>query len=149
MNSPRGIDVSWVAVDAAGRLGVFTTAGEGPVPESALSVSAAADEVVCRLPVLGGHELLIKYLRPDDFVAFAERGLYAYDWSDAHRPRGDCTGCYELVAKPVRPVSIGELSPNFRVPFDATVISGASFGQSRVSQAVLPPNNSFERTREG
>ena len=133
MNDLRDIDLPWVAVDAGGRLAVFTTAGEGPVPASALRVSTAAEAAVAQLPIVGGNELLAKYLRPDDFIAFAERGLYAYDWSDAHRSGSDCTRCYELVAKPLRPVSIGELPEGLRFPFEATVIAGASFGQSRVA----------------
>ncbi len=133
MDSLRDIDLPWLALDAAGRLAVFTTAGEGPVPASALRVSVTAEAVLAQLPVVGGNELLVEYPRPDDFIAFAERGLYAYDWADAHRVHGDCTRCYELVAKPLRPVSIDELSPDLRSPFEATVIAGASFGEPRVS----------------
>lgn len=133
MNSPRDIDLPWVAVDAAGRLAVFTTAGEGPVPSSALQVLAAAEAAVAQLPVVGATELLVKYSRPDDFVAWAERGLYAYDWRDVHRPRAERTGCYELVAKPLCPASLVGLSLDSRLPFEATVIAGVMFGQARVS----------------
>src|SRR5262245_34687608 len=109
MNAQREIDLSWVAVDSAGRLAVFTTAGEGPVPASALQASAAAQAAVAELPVVGGNKLLVDYPRPDDFVAFAERGLYAYDWCDAHRTAAASSGCYELVAVPLRPVLVAEL----------------------------------------
>lgn len=137
MNEYRDIDLAWVAVDEDGRLAVFTTAGEGPVPPGALRVSTAAEAAVAQLPIVGGDELLAKYLRPDDFIAFAQRGLYAYDWSDAHRSHSDCTRCYELVAKPLRPVSISELPEGLRRPFEVTVIAGASFGQSRITQSHI------------
>jgi hypothetical protein len=128
MDAHRGIDLTWVAVDAAGRLAVFTTAGEGPVPPSALQASASAEAAVAALPVVGGTQLLIDCPRPDDFIAFAERGLYAYDWRDAHRTAASSSGCYELVALPLRPVLIGELPKNLRFPFEATIVSSAPFG---------------------
>jgi hypothetical protein len=137
MNSSRDIDLPWVAVDGAGRLAVFTNAGEGPVPSSALRVSAAAEVAVAQLPVVGGSELLVRYSRPDDFVAWAERGLYAYDWNDVHRSHAERTGCYELVAKPLRPASLASLAHDLRTPFEATVIAGATFGQPYVSESQV------------
>jgi hypothetical protein len=135
MKAQRDIDLTWVAVDAAGRLAVFTSAGEGPVPESALQTSAAAEFAVAELPIVGGSKLLVNYPRPDDFVAFAERGLFAYDWCDAHRTAAASTGCYELVAVPLRPVQINELPAKLRAPFESTVLASASFGvpQCRVA----------------
>ena len=136
MNAQRDIDLPWVAVDAAGRLAVFTTAGEGPVPASALQASAAVEAVVAELSVVGGSKLLVDYPRPDDFVSFAERGLYAYDWCDAHRTAAASKGCYELVAVPLRPVLIGELPEGLRLPFEATLIADACFGASQCRVAT-------------
>lgn len=133
MNASRDIDLPWVATDASGRLAIFTTAGEGPVPPSALQVSAAAEAAVAQLPVVGGSELLVRYSRPDDFLAWAERGLYAYDWRDVHRANAQRTGCYELVAKPLCPMLMIGLAPEMRLPFEATVIRGVAFGQALVS----------------
>jgi len=136
MKAQRDIDMPWVAVDAAGRLAVFTTAGEGPVPASALNASAAAEAAIAELPIFGGNKLLVAYPRPDDFIAFAERGLYAYDWCDVHRTTGASSGCYELVAVPLRPVLISELPEGLRLPFEATLISDASFGASQCRVAT-------------
>jgi len=136
MRAQRDVDMPWVAVDAAGRLAVFTTAGEGPVPASALRASAAAEAAVAELPIVGGNKLLVAYPRPDDFIAFAERGLYAYDWCDAHRTATASSGSYELVAVPLRPVLISELPESLRLPFEATLISGASFGASQCRVAT-------------
>ena len=137
MNSSRDIDLPWVAVDGEGRLAVFTNAGEGPVPSSALLVSSAAEAAVAQLPVVGGSELLVKYSQPDDFVAWAERGLYAYDWSDVHRSSAERTGCYELIAKPLHPASLVGIAQGLRSPFEATVIAGATFGQTYVSESQV------------
>jgi hypothetical protein len=136
MNAQCDIDLPWVAVDAAGRLAVFTTADQGPVPASALQASAAVEAVVAELSVVGGSRLLVDYPRPDDFVAFAERGLYAYDWCDAHRTAAASKGCYELVAVPLRPVLIGELPEGLRLPFEATLITNACFGASQCRVAT-------------
>jgi hypothetical protein len=136
MNAQRDIDLPWIAVDVAGRLAVFTSAGEGPVPPSALQGSAAVEAVAAKLSVVGGSKLLINYPRPDDFVSFAERGLYAYDWCDAHRTAAASTGCYELVAVPLRPVLIGELPEGLRSLFEATTIADACFGASQCRVAT-------------
>jgi hypothetical protein len=136
MNAQRDIDLPWVAVDATGRLAVFTTGGEGPVPASALQALAAAEAVVAELSIVGGSNLLVDYPWPDDFVAFAERGLYAYDWCDAHRTAAAAKGCYELVAVPLRPVFIGDLPEGLRPPFEATLIADASFGTSQCRVAT-------------
>src|SRR5690349_431235 len=128
MNPHQGVDVAWVAVDTAGRLAVFTTAGVGPMPASALRALDAAEAAMSPLPAVGGRRLLGNYSRPDYFVAFDEIGLFAYDWGDAHRTSAGSSGCYDLVAVPLRPVLVGELPKKLRLPFEATVITSSSFG---------------------
>jgi hypothetical protein len=67
-----------------------------------------AAELIEELPERGGCQMLIALPRPDDFVAFARRGLFAYDWRDVHRTT-EWTHRYELLARPEAPVSVGEL----------------------------------------
>ena len=45
--------------------------------------------------------------RPDDFIALAERGFFAYDWSD-----GALIDEYELTARPYRPLTLDLLPDN-------------------------------------
>ncbi len=42
---PSGLDVEWIAVDGKGRVGVFTTAGAGPVPKAYLESGTLLDEI--------------------------------------------------------------------------------------------------------
>lgn len=53
------------------------------MPESAVE---SGEESALALPEISGFDLLTHVHRPDDFIAFARRGLFAYDWSDVHRP---------------------------------------------------------------
>ena len=110
---PSGIDCVWLASDGEGRLAAFITAGEGPIPAEALKVD--------RLPVediegsIGGMLrvseacLLVEIKRPDDFIAFADRGLFVYDWTDVHRTSRQAVHAYEAVATPTKPISLDRL----------------------------------------
>ncbi len=83
---PVGRDYAWLAMDASRHIGIFTNAGDGPIPLAVLANRGRTDraeKVVLHLPERGGYEMLVKVPRPDDFIAFARRGLYAYDWQDA------------------------------------------------------------------
>src|SRR5690242_13821037 len=96
---PGGIDYEWFAVDAAGHIAVFTTGGIGPVPAIVLDSNTAVDaldEFVLRLPVRGTGLMLVSLPRPDSYMAFAQRGVFAYDWADVHRVGKTCSGVYEL-----------------------------------------------------
>jgi hypothetical protein len=72
--------------------------------------------------------LLVALKRPDDFVDFAERGLFAYDWSDVHRARRDEISAYELIAVPTSPINVAQL-PEDVATFAADVtLRGVIFG---------------------
>lgn len=103
----RGIDAAWLAADDSGQVAVFFTGGEGPLPESAIPSVDAGDESALALPETSDVELLTGVPRPDDFVAFAKRGLFALDWSDVHRLISQELGGYELQARPLRPLYLG------------------------------------------
>src|SRR5687768_2934088 len=104
-----GIDAAWLAIDELGQVAVFTTAGQGPVPESALASLESAEADVLRLPAICEAIRVMAVPRPDSFVAFAERGFFAYDWSDAHRTSLGAIGGYELAAAPTIPVRTSQL----------------------------------------
>jgi len=115
---PDGFDCVWLATDRDGHLGAFVTAGIGPIPVQALNTDHMPvediEEQVWKLPRVSGARLLITVVRPDDYVAFAERGLFVYDWSDVHRIARESIHAYELMAAPVHPITLdalpGELS---------------------------------------
>ena len=96
---PWGIDVEWVAIDGRGRVGVFTTAGMGPIPSAYLDAPGALDlcfDAIRALPERTESILFAQVPRPDDFVAFARRGCFSFDWED---------GRYELQARPQAPMT--------------------------------------------
>ena len=135
MNHSReldGIDAAWLVVDAQGQAAIFTTGGEGPVPETAFASVAIAEESVQSFPEISGYELLTSVARPDDFVAFAKRGLFAYDWSDTHRVAGKQLGGYELQAQPTSPLLVSELPASAQSLANATQLSGLVFGSNVV-----------------
>lgn len=122
-----GIDVAWIAVDAAGFVAIFTNAGEGPIPESAKCAVFATEELVLDLSEISEIQLRADVPRPDSFVAFAKRGLFSYDWSDAHGT-ASLLGGYELMALPDRPLSVEELPSILQAYALATRLNGATFG---------------------
>jgi hypothetical protein len=104
---------------------VLTNAGQGPIPAWVLTHREQADqaeELIGELPERGECHLLVSMPRPDDFVAFARRGFFAYDWGDIQRTRAR-TFRYELVAQPKSPVSVEELPPGI-----ASLARGVRFG---------------------
>ena len=85
---PSGLDVEWIAVDRKGRVGVFTTAGTGPIAKACLSKPEVLDQIwdaIRLLPEVTRYELVVTVPRPDDFIAFAKRGLFAFDWEMAQK----------------------------------------------------------------
>lgn len=99
----RGFEYDWLACDANGQVGFFSTAGGGYAPDELLEDTDSYDQAIDAIlaapattrarfspPVAPGHA--------NTWQQMAERGLYAYD-SD---PQG---GPYRLVAAPVVAVS--------------------------------------------
>ncbi|MDR3619283.1 MAG: hypothetical protein P4L85_08030 [Paludisphaera borealis] len=108
---PLGWDYAWLAADAAGHVAIFTNAGQGPIPIAVLADRRASDHaerLVEALPERSDCQMLVALPRPDDFIAYARRGLFAYDWQDCHRDTG-WSHRYELLARPTAPVLVEEL----------------------------------------
>jgi hypothetical protein len=124
----QGIDASWLAVDAIGQVALFTTGGQGPVPNSALESVEFAEELVHSIPETSNCDLFTTCIRPDDFIAFAKRGLFACDWSDVHRTNQELIGGHELLASPLLPIKASSLPPSLNAMTKATILSGVTFG---------------------
>ena len=69
----KGTDFTWFAVDQDGCIGVFTTAGEGTVPQSVIENSAAHTAVAetLELPNWGSEHIWSDY---------AKLGFFVFDW---------------------------------------------------------------------
>jgi len=132
----QGVDASWLAVDCIGQIAVFTTGGEGPIPQSALPSTLDAEELLLSLNSFSACTLVANLPRPDDFVAFAKRGIFSYDWSDVHRTYSEATGCYELQASPTQPLSIERLPENLQKLAKATTFVSVTFGTKNVDLSL-------------
>jgi hypothetical protein len=120
-----GLDFAWVACDGVGAVAVFTNGGNGPIPAALPADRPFADRVEAllrELPWVGGHTLHVGLPRPDDYIGWAERGLFAYDWRDAGR--------YEILATPECPIPIGRLPPHLARPAGRSVLGRLRFAGS-------------------
>jgi hypothetical protein len=110
----EGGEFDWFAVDAAGHVGHFSTAGFGPVPLPILERLDAAqmDDLwslgrrMLDLPVIGAASGQMPG-RIDDWLALARRGLFGFDWKH-------WSGPYLRAATPGVPVTVANLSAELR-----------------------------------
>lgn len=105
---PSGLDVEWIAVDRKGRVGVFTTAGTGPIVKACLTKPEVLDQIwdaIRLLPEVMEYELVATVPRPDDFIAFAKRGLFSFDWDEFQE-----TPRYEVQARPRTPLTVDAIA---------------------------------------
>lgn len=128
----QGFDVGWIATDAIGQVALFTTAGSGPIPDSALPSVENSEEWVLSLPELSDVDLVTSMSGANAFVAFAKRGFFAYDWSDVHRTARQALNGYELQNRPLSPLTILDLPAPLRALAEVTRLSGVTFGVSIV-----------------
>jgi hypothetical protein len=133
----QGIDAAWLALDSAGHVAIFTTGGEGPVPEALVSYATIVEEMVCCLPEMSEVDLRARVPRPDSFLAFARRGLYAYDWSDVHRSRSQALGSYELQAVPLHPRAVSELPVELQRIAEMCRTSAVLFGEPQLNPSAV------------
>lgn len=132
---PNGIDCVWLASDNEGRLAAFITAGEGPIPAEALKFDRLPVEdiegLIGDMPRVSEACLLVVVKRPDDFITFAERGLFVYDWTDVHRTTRQAVHAYEAVATPTKPISLGMLPADLAGEARALQFIDVSFADAK------------------
>lgn len=131
-----GIDHAWLATDDIGHVAIFTTGGEGPMPASAVpEEELALEDGLLALPVSSGVLMHIAYPRPDDYRALAQRGLYAFDWTDVHRGTSRHQEKYQLVAQPEHALMLEQLPTQLRAA--ATRLRGVLFAQA-IHSGITP-----------
>lgn len=109
---PEQLDCVWLAVDSDGHVGVFITAGIGPISEAILGQQFPICEIeseLTKLPEIAEVNLMADFPFSDSFMELAKRGLFVYDWQNAHRRRSEVKLGYDLVAAPTYPIKIKEI----------------------------------------
>jgi len=104
----RGLEYDWLASDADGNVGFFSTAGGGYVPEGFLHEGPAFDAAIQAILAAPASTLarfapMLSSGYTNTWHLMAERGVFAFD-SDFHG------GPYRLVASPEVPVQARDLS---------------------------------------
>jgi hypothetical protein len=145
-----GVEFDWYALDREGHLAVFTTAGSGPVPaaiwdrrEEFHALEAAVDALTAAADF---EEVYAGYGNYLEWHDLARKGLFAFDYQDVHRTRQ--LHHYDLMARPVNPVSAAQLLPQIDVRWlpvlmvefgDCTQVPDAEIGRAEPGAA---PNGS-------
>ncbi len=128
---PEGYDVVWLGADRNARVAAFITGGCGPIPatlfESALPDLTDLEDLILTMPVRARSELLVSVPHPDSFIELSGRGLYVFDWTDLHRAREFELGAYELVSRPLEPLSASLLPESLRAVANAAHFTHSSF----------------------
>lgn len=127
---PHHEDVEWLGVDRDGLIGRFTTGGYGPMPRCLLvreKDHRALRDLIDQQSPRSAAEVVGRVVDPQDFKACAEHGMFAYDWSDVHRVAAAEIRSYELMARPVAPLTFSwlceragdaaQILPRFAVSF--------------------------------
>jgi hypothetical protein len=123
-------DGVWLAVDAHGHVAVFTTAGVAPVPTIVLDTyERSPEDLVNRMPVVGGYLRLPHPGGLSSWIAFAARGFFAYDWHDVHRT-SDFSRSYELMAVPSVVITASHLQPQLSRLAQLVRLNAVTFGQA-------------------
>jgi hypothetical protein len=140
---PHQFDCAWLAMDSVGKLGVFITAGSGPIPEMVLKNDVPVLEIetaLLKLPCVCSAVLTTTVPRPDSYIELAERGLFVFDWRNAHRTITQEKSGYDLVALPTQPIKADNMSPNLNGIADGITFDRLSFGQEKMVdvQSVMP-----------
>jgi hypothetical protein len=136
---PHGIDYEWYGLDSERHIAVFTTAGIGPIPIVVLAQLTTADRLadyVWQMPSRGEAIMLVSLPRPDDYVYFASRGFFSYDWADVYRTR-EFTSSYEIHSKPERSIRLTEMPSEFHDLLRATAFESLRFSDSPTIQDTV------------
>ena len=100
----EGREFDWFAVDSAGYIAHFSTAGFGPVPIIILETFSTADLLPDEILRLSPQSGAVGHLPGDltDWLSMAARGLHSFDWQHWDGP-------YRRAATPETPRHIATL----------------------------------------
>lgn len=104
-----GLELDWIGLDQNRKIGLFSSAGLGPVPASFVNELTDAEydrlmDLIMNLPEIGiSRSPSGGAVSCDFFRRIGNRGLFVYDFQDIHRESIRESGVYELQAIPSAP----------------------------------------------
>ncbi|NBD12871.1 hypothetical protein [Corallococcus silvisoli] len=122
-----GLEYDWIAVDAVGHVGFFSTAGAGYAPKEFLRDTDAYSTAIEAILALPGSADASPTARPlsvvhDTWRMMAERGVFAFD----SNPNG---GPYLREAVPKHPIRVEELPAEAATVARRILIEGLRFSE--------------------
>jgi hypothetical protein len=114
-----GIEFDWFAVDRDGFVGLFSSAGNGPIPASVAAHASEFDDYDWGTHLPPSGRCLDSPTRAGDFsfwVVAAERGMFGFDWQMWDGP-------FERLTVPSHPVRATDLPPDMRRLASLAVLS--------------------------
>lgn len=107
------MEFDWFARDRKGQLAVFTSAGQGFIPQAVFSATVVPyNEFIAAIARRTKTSAVLTFNgsgRYHDWLVFAEHGLFAYDFQDVHRIGTEKRGGYNLIYRPSVPAMTTEL----------------------------------------
>lgn len=124
-----GLEHDWLAVDEAGHVGLFSTAGGGLAPRALLEDAASQEQAISALlalpPTCGVRQAPRTAAGlSNTWKEAARRGVYAFD-SSVHG------GAYRRVGVPVRPGRVGDFADTLAEVIQRVSLKGIRFDRAR------------------
>lgn len=133
---PHAVDCAWIASDGRGFVGVFITAGEGPIAAQALRgdffpIEEVEDRVL-RLSIVPGQAAtnLSDAPNPSSYMALAQRGC-SYTTGRISRVSKGPLNAYELLARSLLPITCTDLPIDLREVAQAVRFADVCFADSK------------------
>lgn len=124
----EGFEMLWLAEDELGNVGGFVTAGSGPIPVASRSIDIYdLDDLVLDLLAVSEVTISDEMKVGKYFCDIAAKGIFVYDWTAGYGGTILPSDGYELVARPVSPIKITHLSPEFIMKSRIVKFAGADF----------------------
>jgi hypothetical protein len=139
INRTLEVEFDWVGVDKLGQLAVFSSFNKAYIPAKVVSSFDKYQQLDKLIDALPHYTVGVLCTARDgqfkDWLSYSSKGLFAYDFQDAHRkPK---LGQYDLISKPKEPLTIAKLKASVlqAVPFfDLVFDSDLSFDKLRVCE---------------
>jgi hypothetical protein len=114
LNQSYPIEFGWVGVDNNSHIAYFSTFNQAYTPKKAIlsfEKYLRLAELINDLPEISSSTLYTKQKGWfHDWHFHSRRGLFAYDWLDAHRNQEDRKNRYDLLTVPDNPIDLSSIS---------------------------------------